>query len=154
VISGTPTAATSATFGVQASDYWGVTSPTDTLSINIAAAPVSTPPKPVIVLESSTVKLKRSKLPASIACSAAPCTGEASVTESVRVRVRHHTKTKTVTLASASYSLTTGQTATVELSLTTKGRHVLAHVSKHHLHETLTATVTGGATASQRVAVT
>jgi len=154
VISGTPTSATSATVGVQASDPYGVTSGTDTLSINIAAAPVSTPPKPVIALESSTVKLKHGKLPASISCSAAPCSGDASLTESVKVKVKHHTKTETVTLASASYSLTTGQTATVKLSLTAKGRHALANVSKHHLHETLIATVTGGTTVSTRVEVT
>ena len=151
LISGTPTSATTATFGVQASDAVGVDSATGTLSIAIAAAPSHTP---VIAIDSATAKLQHGKLPVSLSCSTAPCAGNVRLTESVKVKVRHHTKTQTVTLASASYSLAAGQSATTKLTLTAKGRHALAAVAKHHLHETLTATVTGGTAASKRIEVT
>jgi hypothetical protein len=150
VIAGTPTGGAGASsFTVRVSDGDAVTSPSQALSITVAAAP-----SPVIAIAGSKIKLKAGKGPIGLTCAGAPCAGTVTITKTVHRKVKGHRKTTIVTLASGSYSTTAGAGATVTLTLTAKGRAAFAHAAKHPLGEALTATVSGGASISTHVTVT
>jgi len=146
VISGTPTSTGGSAFGVTVTDANGVSSGSETLSLTIAL--------PVITIKSTTIAVKDGKAPVTLSCKFAPCKGTAYLSGTVTTVVDDKTETATVTLASSSiYSLTAGTSAKVELALTKKGRKTLAHVARHHKHETLVASVDAGQAAASTVAV-
>jgi hypothetical protein len=138
VISGTPTRAGGAAFGVKVTDANGVSSSSFTVSLVIAT--------PVISIESARLKLSGDSLPVTLSCAGAPCKGIAGLTELVKTRVKGRVKEIAVVLASARYSLTSGQRDTVTLVLTPTGSHVLKHVKKHSREETLTVTAAAATT--------
>jgi hypothetical protein len=147
-ISGTPTATAAASLTVKDTDADGV-SVTGVVSLNVLA--------PTIKIDSSKLKFKHSNTSIELTCETAACSGKAEITKTERVKVKkdHKTKTKTETivLASGSYSLATGATGEVTITLTGPGKHDLAHVASHALHETAKATVLGGTTATTKVKV-
>jgi hypothetical protein len=145
VVSGTPTRAGGAAFGVTVTDANGVSSPSFTVSLVIAT--------PVISIDSAKLKLTGSSLPVTLSCAAAPCKGTASLTESVKTRVKAKVKATTVVLASARYSLTSGQRGSVALALTPAGVKALKHVKKHSRKETLTVTSAAATTETSTVLV-
>ena len=145
VVSGTPTRAGGAAFGVTVTDANGVSSPSLTVSLVIAT--------PVISIDSAKLKLTGSSLPVTLSCAAAPCKGTASLTESVKTRVKGKVKATTVVLASARYSLTSGQRGSVALALTPAGVKALKHVKKHSRKETLNATAAAATTETSTVLV-
>jgi hypothetical protein len=138
VISGTPTRAGGAAFGVKVTDANGVSSSSFTVSLVIAT--------PVISIDSARLKLSGDSLPVTLSCADAPCKGIAGLTELVKTRVKGRVKEIAVVLASARYSLTSGQRDTVTLVLTPTGSHVLKHVKKHSREETLTVTAAAATT--------
>jgi hypothetical protein len=147
-ISGTPRATAAASLTVKDTDADGV-SVTGVVSLNVLA--------PTIKIDSSKLKFKHSNTSIELTCETAACSGKAEITKTERVKVKkdHKTKTKTETivLASGSYSLATGATGEVTITLTGPGKHDLAHVASHALHETAKATVLGGTTATTKVKV-
>ena len=145
VVSGTPTRAGGAAFGVKVTDANGVSSSSFTVSLVIAT--------PVISIDSAKLKLIGSLLPVTLSCAAAPCKGTASLTESVKTRVKGKVKATTVVLASARYSLTSGQRGSVTLALTPAGVKALKHVKKHSRKETLTVTSAAATTETSTVLV-
>jgi hypothetical protein len=145
VVSGTPTRAGGAAFGVTVTDANGVSSASFTVSLVIAT--------PVISIESAKLRLRGSLLPVTLSCAAAPCKGSASLTESIQTRVKGKVKTTMVVLASVRYSLTSGQSATVTLALTPVGVRALKHVKKHSRKETLNVTSAAATTESSTVLV-
>jgi hypothetical protein len=154
VISGTPSSAGEATFAVRVSDAHGVSSPPQTLTITVAAAGMGTPAlEPSLNIASSTLKLSHGHLPVKLSCEQAACDGTLSVTETVTKKVKGHSKKTVVTLANADYNLSPGQTETIKLALGAKGRSLLTHASKHHVHATLKATVSGGAAVTQAATI-
>jgi hypothetical protein len=145
VVSGTPTRAGGAAFGVTVTDANGVSSPGFTVSLVIAT--------PVISIDSARIKLNGSSLAVMLSCAGAPCRGIASLTEPAKTRVNGKIKVIAVVLASARYSLTSGQRDTVTLVLTPTGRHALKHVKQHSRKETLTATAAAATTETSTVLV-
>ena len=145
VVSGTPTRAGGAAFGVKVTDANGVSSSSFTVSLVIAT--------PVISIDSAKLKLSGGSLPVTLSCAAAPCKGTASLTESVKTRVKGKVKATTVVLASARYSLTSGQRGSVTLALTPTGSRVLKHVKKHSRKETLNVTAAAATTETSTVLV-
>ncbi|MGD0981380.1 MAG: putative Ig domain-containing protein, partial [Solirubrobacteraceae bacterium] len=145
VVSGTPTRAGGAAFGVTVTDANGVSSSSFTVSLVIAT--------PVISIESARLRLSGSLLPVTLSCAAAPCKGSASLTESVKTRVKGKVKATTVVLASVRYSLTSEQSGSVTLALTPAGVKALKHVKKHSRKETLNVTAAAATTDSSTVLV-
>jgi hypothetical protein len=146
VISGTPTSTGGSAFGVAVTDANGVVAASQTVSLTIAV--------PVISIKSKTAKVSHSELPVVLGCTFAPCAGTVTLTGSVTTTVKGHATTTSVTLASAKYATLAPKTG-VELALvlTAKGRKMLAHVAKHHLHELVIASVNAGQTIASSVAV-
>ena len=145
VVSGTPTRAGGAAFGVKVTDANGVSSTSFTVSLVIAT--------PVISIDSARLKLSGSSLPVTLSCSGAPCKGIAGLTELVKTRVKGRVKAITVVLASVRYSLLSGQRDTVTLVLTPTGSHVLKHVKKHSREETLAVSAAAATTETSTVLV-
>jgi hypothetical protein len=145
VVSGTPTRAGGAAFGVTVTDANGVSSPSFTVSLVIAT--------PVISIDSARIKLNGSSLAVMLSCAGAPCRGIANLTEPAKTRVNGKIKVIAVVLASARYSLTSGQRDTVTLVLTPTGRHALRHVKQHSRKETLAATAAAATTETSTVLV-
>jgi hypothetical protein len=145
VVSGTPTRAGGAAFGVKVTDANGVSSTSFTVSLVIAT--------PVISIDSARLKLSGSSLPVTLSCSGAPCKGIAGLTELVKTRVKGRVKAITVVLASVRYSLVSGQRDTVTLVLTPTGSHVLKHVKKHSREETLAVSAAAATTETSTVLV-
>jgi hypothetical protein len=155
VISGTPLGAGGSTFAIDVTDGHSVSSPPQTITIAITAAPAGAAvPVPVLGVATAAIKPAGGKAPVQLSCEQAACQGMVSVTETLEKKVKGHKRKTVVTLAGGAYTLAAGDTETVELTLSAKGRSVLAHASKHHVHGTLHATVTGGAAVSQGVAIT
>jgi hypothetical protein len=145
VVSGTPTKPGGTAFGVQVADANGFVAATVNVSLVIAT--------PVIAIDSASVKLKGAIAPVTISCQAAPCSGTARMTESVKQTVRGRVRTISVVLASATYKLTAGERSTVPLTLTVLGRRVLAHAKKHQRDETLSVSAAGATPATKTTRV-
>ena len=114
---------------------------------------------PRILVESTRVVLTGTRIPVKLSCGGARCSGTVTMTESVKVKVKKGrktvTKTETLLLASSSYTLAKGASTTVDLVLTSRGKRVLRTAKPTSpLHETLVATVAGGAAVTTIVAVT
>jgi hypothetical protein len=147
---GSSSTAESGTVTVQVTDADGASS-TQALTLNVVV--------PSINIDSSGVKLKRSKGTVGLTCNTAACSGGVEIVQIVHVTVKkgHKTvhKTKTIVLAEGSYSLATGDNGIFTVRLTSTGRDDLASASSSHpLHETLLATVHGGATTTRKAKIT
>ena len=149
VVSGTPTAAGGTAFGVMITDANGFSSLSSTVSLVIAT--------PVVFVKSASVVVDTTSAPPSapvtLECTAAPCSGTAKLTESVKAHVHGKLKTLNVVLASAPYSLTAGQVAVDDLALTTAGMQALKRAAKHPRTETLSASLDAGTSAARSVRV-
>jgi hypothetical protein len=149
-ILGSSSSAESGTATIEVKDADGASS-TQALTLAVVV--------PSVTIDSSGVKLKGSKGSISLACNAAPCSGNAEIAQVVHTKVKkgHKTveKTTTIVLASGSYRLATGANGIFTVKLTSIGRHDLASASTHHpLHETLLATLLGGSTAKRSAKIT
>ena len=149
VISGTPTAAGTSTFTVQAT---GTGTPVPTaaqpLSVTIAAVP------PVIRILGHTGLVKSNRLGVKLGCSKWNCAGSVKVQTTELVTVRHGKKRvrkhRAVVIGSARYSVAVGKTKVLNVILNSAGRKALANAKTHHLKVTITATVNGGKQATRR----
>jgi hypothetical protein len=136
---------------VTASNKHGGSSATSN-TLNVPPPPP--PPAPAIVVSTSRLVARRGLIPLLVGCMAAPCKGSIEVTEQIVVKTHRKGKhgrrktisrKETVVLATGSFSLAPGQSATIDLSLTGKGRSALARARRHRLSAKLLASVTGGA---------
>ena len=152
VISGTPSAAGTSTFTVQATGT-GTPVPTATqsLSVTIAAVP------PVIQILGHTGLVKSNRLGVKLGCSKWNCAGSVKVQTTEVVTIRHGKKRvrkhRTVVIGSARYSVAVGTTKVLNIVLNSAGRKALVKAKTHHLRVTITATVNGGnqAARSERI---
>jgi hypothetical protein len=113
------------------------------------------PAAPVVAVASSKITVSRDVAHVAIACADANCSGTIELTEQVLVKHRRGKKTiskkETVVLATGSYSLSAGQSGTIVLHLTAKGRSALADAKHHQLSVDALAAVTGGVTAKKSI---
>jgi hypothetical protein len=144
-VSGTPTAAVDTSFIVNVTDADG-SSATGVVLVDIDA--------PSMYIYSSTAKFKHSKTSLPLGCSAVVAYGCSGEVELAKIEHKTTTKTDTIVLASGSYNISPNEgTPSVPITLTTEGKHVLANVAKHPLHETVIVTVLGGKTQTKTVEV-
>jgi hypothetical protein len=143
-VSGTPTAAVDASFAVTVTDADGA-SATGVVLVDIDA--------PSMYIYSLTVKFHHSKTSLPLGCSAVVAYGCSGEVELAKIEHKATTKTDTIVLASGSYNISPNGTPSVPITLTTEGKHVLANVAKHPLHETVIVTVLGGKTQTKTVEV-
>ncbi|HEX3617439.1 MAG TPA: Ig domain-containing protein [Solirubrobacteraceae bacterium] len=143
VLSGTPTAAGTASFTVEAT---GTGSPLQTATLPLSLTIAALPPR--LKLLSASTAVSGNRLKVKLACANSACKGSVKLERTVVVtvkkgkkRVRKH---RTVVLGTASYSLAAAHTKTLELKLNGKGRRALVAAKRHRLRVTLVATVTGG----------
>jgi hypothetical protein len=144
VISGTPTAAGTSSFRVEATGTGGSPAPTATQSLSVTIAGV----RSVIRILGHTGLVKGSRLGVKLACSKGSCAGTVKVERRITVK---HGKTRVhrmVVIGSAHYSLGQGKTRVFNVKLKSAGRRALAMAKKHHVSVTILATVNGGKRAS------
>jgi hypothetical protein len=143
LLSGTPTAAGTANFTIEAT---GTGSPAQTATQPLSLTIAALPPRLKLLSESGAVT--RNRLKVKLACAQSPCKGTVKVERTVVVTVKKGKKRRRehriVVLGTASYALGAAATATLELKLNGKGRRALAAAKRHRLRVTLAATVTGG----------
>ncbi|HUB75423.1 MAG TPA: putative Ig domain-containing protein, partial [Solirubrobacteraceae bacterium] len=145
LVSGTPSRAGGTAFTVQVTDANGFSSSLD-VSLAIATPVIALTTKPAL-------RIAGTGAPVTVACSGAPCAGHVKLTGTASKKVHGRRADVTVILGEASYTAAVGQSATVQLVLTPAGLHAFKHARKHPLHETLSATVAAGTTASETVRV-
>lgn len=146
VVSGTPGKAGGAAFGVAITDANGVTTSGVIVSIVVAT--------PVITVTSTSLTISGTTIAVALSCAAAPCAGgSVTLDQTVTKRVKGKPVVTSVLLASAPYTLAAGQSGTVEMALTSAGRHVLKHAKKHPPNEVLNATVAAGTTETETIRV-
>jgi hypothetical protein len=115
------------------------------------------PPKPKLALLSTTAVVEKTAVPIKLRCSSAKCAGRATLNETVLVNEKLGKKVvikhEALALGSASYSLKVDKKMTLDVDLNSRGRTVLAHVSKHALRETIVITLRGASALTKTLTI-
>jgi hypothetical protein len=162
VISGTPTASGTSTFTVQVSAATGTPLQTATQSYSVTIASAATPPvptptstptptptpaaaTPMLTLLSHSATVSKKEFGVKLSCSAAACHGSLKLKISETVTVKHGKKKVrkhiTVAIGNAGFSLATGESKWVSVTLNAIGRRALA--VHHRLSVTVLDTLNG-----------
>jgi hypothetical protein len=159
VISGTSTAAGTATFTVQATGS-GATQQTagERLSLAVAAAVTTTTTTTTTTASMSTLepqlrvlgvtgKVKDNRQGVKLACRQAACRGSVELEASELVTVKHGRRTQrkhvTVVVGRGGYALVAGASGTVEVRLNATGRRLLSAAEHHRLTVKIVVSVIG-----------
>jgi hypothetical protein len=148
VISGTPTAAGTASLTLEVT---GTGTPVrtagQTVTLTVAALPQ-------VAVRAHSGRVTGGRLGVKLGCAGVACRGTVKLelakivtVKKGKKRVRKH---ETVVIGSASYSVAAGSSETLSVKLSSAGRSALAKAKKHRLVVTVTASVTGGKSASRR----
>jgi hypothetical protein len=141
VISGTPAAAGSASFTVQASAI-GVPTETATQSLTLDVL------APELGVRGGVLESRSGRVVLGLVCSDAPCTGSVKLELTEIVTIKHGKKRihkrEDVVIGSASCSVGADQTSSITVKLNGKGRKYLAAAKDHRLSVAVLASPSGG----------